>query len=217
MRRQIIVLRAALARNEVEQDMREQPDRDSVFFEIQAEIRASIDLQGFAIRHVLPSKDEPGFISTVGLYRQGLNRPELFISGLRPDIGVAWLLDLGFRIQGPPPLNTRKQMARVQGVAVHSLVFPPGGQTFLPGRRYRDLADSGLPTCFGEVEEHYYADHFAPAMAFHHGQPFPVLQMVWADTRGVFPWEDGFERRFLGKQRLLFDPQLSLPLIEAKP
>lgn len=97
---------------------------------------------------------------------------------------------------------------------MQSLVFPAGGQEFLPGKRYRNLTDSNLPTCFGEVEERHYDDHFGPAMAFHQEQRFPVLQVVWSDTRGKFPWEDGFERRFIGKQSLLFDPQGYLPLTD---
>jgi uncharacterized protein DUF4262 len=103
-------------------------------------------------------------------------------------------------------------MAREQHVPLNSLVFPRGGQVFLPGVRYDDLAENDLPTCFGQVEAQYYDAYFGQALAFHQKHPFPVLQMVWGDRLGTFPWENGFERQFQKKQHLLFDYRLSLPL-----
>src|SRR5690242_1760705 len=98
---------------------------------LQQHIRESIRLQGFAIRHVLASPQEPAFSYTVGLHRPGSRRPEIVISGLSPQTRVDWLLDIGFRIQGPPPLATCRQMARAQGVRLQDLRFPAGGSEFI--------------------------------------------------------------------------------------
>jgi hypothetical protein len=173
---------------------------------LQQQIRESIALQGFALRHVLASKQEPAFSYTVGLHRPGSRRPEIVISGLAVQTRVAWLLEIGFRIQGPPPLETCRQMARAQGVRLRDLHFPPGGCVFMPGKRYLDLAANGLPTCFAEVAQEHYATHFGQAQVFHGEHRFPVLQLVWSDPNGVFPWEDAFEQRWRDKQTLLFDP-----------
>src|SRR5512146_1155005 len=100
--------------------------------EQQQQIREGIALQGFALRHVLASADEPAYSYTIGLFTPGSQKPELVLSGLSTALRVAWLLDLGFRIQGPPPLATRQQMAREQGVTLDSLVFPKGGVVFEP-------------------------------------------------------------------------------------
>lgn len=180
--------------------------------ELQREIQESRDLQGFAIRHVVSAGNEPEFTYTVGLHTPGSSKPELFMSGLTRETRVHWMLHLGFLIQGPPPLHVQRRMAQAQRVLRESLTFPPGGQVFLPGVRYRGLAGTALPTCFFEVEQQYYEGYFGQALVFHGTPSFPVLQVVWPDTRGRFVFEQGFERRFQDKQHLLFDPQRYLPL-----
>ena len=126
------------------------------------------------------------------------------------------MLHLGFLIQGPSPLETQRQMALAQSVLVESLTFPGGGQVFQQGVRYPDLAGNGLPTCFGEVDPKHYEDYFGLALVFHKTAVFLVLQVVWPDTQGHFPFEPIFERRFQGKQRLLFDPHRYLLLREVQ-
>ncbi len=192
------------------------PHRHVSMATLQREIREGIALQGFAIRHVASSDAEPEFTYTVGLHASGSTRPELFMSGLWREIRVQWMLRLGFLIQGPPSLETQRRMALAQGVRVESLTFPGGGQVFQPGIRYPDLAGNGLPTCFGEVEPQHYESYFGQALVFHGTSAFPVLQIVWPDTQGRFPFEPSFERRFQGKQRVLFDPQRYLPLREVE-
>ncbi len=180
--------------------------------ELQRQIRESITLQGFAIRHVTSFGKHPEFSYTVGLHTRGSTKPELFMSGLSRETRVHWMLHLGFLIQGPPPLETQQRMARDEGIPVGKLVFPPGGRVFQPGVRYTDLAGNGLPTCFGEVEPQYYDEHFGQAIVFHGTQTFPVLQVIWCDTHGRFLFGPDFEYRFKDKQRLLFDSQRYLPL-----
>src|SRR6185312_13110219 len=171
--------------------------------ELQAQIRAGIALQGFALRHVLASEHEPAFSYTVGLSAPGSCRPEILISGLSVEARVAWLLEIGFQIQGPPPLATRRQMARVQGVALEALTFPPGGAVFQPGKRYDDLAESGLPLCFAEIAPEHYESHRGQAIVFHRTTAFPVLQLIWSDPHGAFPWEEAYESPLHLAQRLL--------------
>lgn len=168
--------------------------------EQQGQIREGIALQGFALQHVLASAEEPAFSYTVGLAAPGTARPELVISGLHTVTRVAWLLDIGFRMQGPPPPETRQRLARLQGRVP---VFPAGGERFVPGKRYRDLADQGLPTCFAEVARAYYETHLGQAIAFHGGTAFPVLQVIWPDPHGFFPWEPSFDQHWQPRQRLL--------------
>ncbi|HEU5377134.1 MAG TPA: DUF4262 domain-containing protein [Ktedonobacteraceae bacterium] len=175
--------------------------------EQQQQIREGIALQGFALRHVLASADEPAYSYTVGLFTPGSQKPELVISGLSTELRVAWLLDLGFRIQGPPPLATRQHMARVHRVALDTLVFPEGGAVFEPGKCYRDLAENQMPTWFAQIASERYHTHLGQAIVFHGSSPFPVLQVVWPDPHGFFPWQASFDLRFVGTQRLLFDQQ----------
>jgi hypothetical protein len=178
---------------------------------LQQQIREDIARQGFSLRHVV-SSNQPEWTYTVGLHTKGSSRPELFMSGLSRKIRVAWMLHLGFLIQGPPPLVTRQRQAQAEGVAVEALSFPAGGSVFIPGLRYLDLAAHRLPTCFGEVEAHYYEEYLGQAIVFHHTSTFPVLQVVWSDPQGQFPWERGADPRFQSQQRLLFQPERYLPL-----
>lgn len=156
--------------------------------EQQAHIRQSIAWQGFAIQHVLASAHEPAFSYTVGLHTLGSQKPEVVMSGLKTETRVAWLLDIGFRIQGPPPLATRQQIVQAHGVLLETLVFPPGGAIFQPGKRDDDLAGHGLPTVFAEIDAQAYETYLGQAVAFHRSSAFPVLQLVWPDPHGFFPW-----------------------------
>lgn len=65
---------------------------------LQREILHGIAFQGFAIRHVEPSGNEPEFTYTVGLHTPGSMKPELFMSGLSRETRVHWMLHLGFLI-----------------------------------------------------------------------------------------------------------------------
>jgi hypothetical protein len=183
--------------------------------ELQKQIREAIALQGFAIRHVLATEQEPAFSYTVGLHTPGTQKPEILISGLQMATRVAWLLDIGFQIQGPPPLQTRQRMAHLQGVPLDALGFPSGGTIFQPGKRYL-LGANGLPTCFAELAPEHYDTHLGQAQVFYRADRFPCLQFIWTDTQGIFPWEASFEERFRDKQRLLFDLPRFLSLAKAQ-
>jgi hypothetical protein len=46
------------------------------------------------------------------------------------------------------------------------------------------------------VDHEHYAEHLGWSRWFYGGDDFPCLQLVWPDTRGVFPWQPGAEERF---------------------
>ena len=150
---------------------------------LQEHIHASIALQGFALCHVLGTECQPAFSYTVGLHTPGTQKPELLISGLKPEARVAWLLDPGFRIQGPPPLSTRQRIAQAQGVSLQALQFPAGGMVFQPGKRSSQWAAYGLPTLFAELAPEHYETHLGQALVFHRTKQFPCLQLIWPDSQ----------------------------------
>jgi hypothetical protein len=41
------------------------------------------------------------------------------------------------------------------------------------------------------------------AIWYYRSSPFPVLQLVWPDPAGLFPWEDGFDERYRKRQPTL--------------
>ena len=182
--------------------------------QLQQQIRQDIGRQTFSIRHVLSDGVHPEFTYTVGLHGPDSPFPELFMSGLRVETRVGFMLSLGFTMKGPPPLEVRQKMAWDNSVSVADLTFPPGGVVFEPGKMYREYSDNELPMCFGQVEQRYYEDLLGQAVVFHGHAAFPALQMVWSDRAGHFPWDQDYDPRPRFKQQLLFDPRQYLPLKE---
>jgi uncharacterized protein DUF4262 len=70
-----------------------------------------------------------------------------------------------------------------------------GGQ-FDEGSLSMDLLN-GLPVAFMKVEPEHYDDRFGFANWFYQSLPtagFPVLQLVWPDREGRFPWDTQFDQ-----------------------
>lgn len=89
-------------------------------------------------------------------------------------------------------------------IALHEKL--KAGERFEPGRNYDNIS-SGYPTHFIEVHPLNLPDWFGQATRVY-GADTRILQMVWTDTKGKFPWEAGFERKFVGKQHLFNEPVL---------
>jgi hypothetical protein len=65
------------------------------------------------------------------------------------------------------------------------------GRVFAAGARDADLLH-GYPLEFRAVEQTRVA-MFEPAVEFHGGADFPMLQAFWPDRRGRFPWDEGVQ------------------------
>jgi hypothetical protein len=68
------------------------------------------------------------------------------------------------------------------------------------GKKYvaGDVCDDLLlehKVCFVEVPGEAYRPHFGTALWFYGTArlPFPILQIVWPDREGRFPWETGYD------------------------
>jgi hypothetical protein len=56
---------------------------------------------------------------------------------------------------------------------------------------------------FREVDRTHYAEYFGFARWFHEGDDFPILQCVWPDGTGRFPWDAHFAPGLLAAQPIL--------------
>ncbi len=130
---------------------------------------------GWAVIGVPDDEEGPGFSYSIGLTRT-LGHPEVFMMGLRPEVA--------------------QQLINLVGEAVRF------GERFGPGRRYDGIAE-GFPLAFVPVAGRYYDEYLGWALWFYQGADFPVLQCVWPDKAGVFPWEPGYDSRFFDRQRVL--------------
>ena len=77
------------------------------------------------------------------------------------------------------------------------------GQAFAPGREYADVLEEYLCT-FRTVSRRWYADYLGLALWYYKREDFPVLQCVWPDKDGRYPWDEGCDDTVRGLQPLLF-------------
>ena len=78
------------------------------------------------------------------------------------------------------------------------------------GKRFSDGDEASgiiqrLPLAFRTVARRHYDAYMGKAIEYHDGSNWPLLQVIWPDTKGRFPWQAGFEERFREKQPLLFE------------
>jgi hypothetical protein len=138
-------------------------------------VLADITRVGWTVIGVLEDEEGPGFAYSIGLFHT-LGHPEVLILGLRPQVAHQLVNDMGEAI--------RK------------------GQRFEAGQRYEEIA-AGFPLAFVEMDKRYYREYLGYAGWFYQGPDFPVLQCIWPDKQGVFPWESGYDSRFFQSQRVL--------------
>lgn len=130
--------------------------------------------------HVLnvfdPEGRDPKFNYSVGLWHN-YNHPEVLIYGLEADIGAQLINDIAEKCrQGDPvPTNRLTSSEYVQSFDVQ----------------------------FVQVPKSHYKEHFGRALWLYQGDDFPVLQMVFPDKNGDWPWTDGVSDDFKWFQPVL--------------
>ena len=65
------------------------------------------------------------------------------------------------------------------------------GETIETGRDYGNLLAEGWLVTFRSVEPQWYSAFFGRAIDFYGGSDFPMLQAVWSDGEGHYPWDRG--------------------------
>ena len=146
----------------------------------QQKIVSDIQTHGFSMLTVFdPDAQLPMFGYTIGLYHTQ-RLPEIIIIGL-PQQTTMRLLDL---------------------IAQSML----SGTTYEAGQLTTNLLKNDFPCFFGPVASRYYEDYVNQAMYYYGAEAFPLLQCVWSDKQGQFPWLPEAEAWFRTRQPLLFDP-----------
>ena len=135
---------------------------------------------GWHAVHVHPYADrEPYWTFTVGLPATR-DHPELIVFGLAEDVAHATL-----------------------ATAVENI---EQGQRYRPGVAYDDEVLTGYPVRFVRARPHWYASFLGYAQWFHESSgDFEVLQLVWPDRDGHWPWEPSWSLS-AGAQPLLGAP-----------
>lgn len=126
---------------------------------------------------ILEDEKGPQYAFSVGLF-YSYGHPEIVIMGLEHSVASTILRDLAIQIKA--------------------------GQVYRDGSIETDLIS--LPVQFRKVPSEFNKEYFGSGRWFYQNlpDPFPVLQMVWPDKDGLFPWVEGHDERFLDKQKPLY-------------
>jgi hypothetical protein len=142
-----------------------------------AKLRSIIKRNGVAFQGVFAVREgEHTFCYTLGLQHHDL--PELIMFGL--------------------PFKVMQQCLQT---AYNLLVVE--GRPVAVGVPVEDIAT--LPVVLIPVTDDMVREYFGIARRFFRRDTFPALQVVWPDRNGAFPWQPGFEKKFLASQPLLSD------------
>lgn len=121
---------------------------------------------------VLADETGPAFAYSIGLYHN-YDHPDILIFGLEHTLMQSLI-------------NCMRDLIR------------EGGR-FVPGSRYPDIIE-GFDCEFRAVHPSHYRELLGYARWFYPDDEFPVVQCVWPDKQGRFPWQPDFEPRFLPQQ-----------------
>jgi hypothetical protein len=93
------------------------------------------------------------------------------------------------------------------GDVMHGMInrmreFAEAGVQLAAGRRYREVIEKFEIAALA-VDRAHYRDHFGWSLWYYGHGDFEVLQLVWPDNDGVWPWEPGFAAALRAQQPLL--------------
>ena len=146
--------------------------------EYDKELIAQIEQVGWYNVHVAEENGFPAYAFSIGhFFKQ--NHPELIVVGLPPEVAHQLL-----------------------NIAVVKIVGAK--EEIEPYKKYDDFTEN-LTVAFVPVSLEYYGEYLGYANWYYGAlpKPYPAMQMVWPDREGKYPWEQGYDKRFLQLQPIL--------------
>jgi hypothetical protein len=142
-----------------------------------SEQRVISDVQeyGWHIIHVGSDSRGSGWSFSIGLFHT-FRHPEFVVMGLPSATTQLVINELGARVKA--------------------------GEHFAHGQHDPDVL-TGYEVQFVSVSQAAYREHLGYACWFYRGERFPVLQAVWPDRAGVFPWQAGFDPSLVSVEPVL--------------
>lgn len=132
---------------------------------LDAKVLREIHTDGWQITGVMAREQDrgPDFAYSIGFFHS-MGHPEVILFGL--------------------PLDTCMKAVNVIGLDIKN------GMRFADLKVYADILKMPHLCCFREVSPHHYRDYIGYALWFYESDPFPLLQCVWSDENGHFPWHE---------------------------
>lgn len=147
------------------------------------ERRAIGDIRDYGVHilHVFDSEGvHPRFSYTVGLWHRYAH-PEVIIFGLSEELCHAVLNDLNRDILG--------------------------GQSYRAGQSATEVLE-GFRCYFEAIPSQYFKEFFGWDLWFYEGDHFEAVQMIWPNTKGIFPWDARASEELKWLEPLLTKPPL---------
>jgi hypothetical protein len=126
-------------------------------------VRDNIEEHGWHAMQVPGDEEGPGFVYTIGLYRT-FKHPEIICLGLPLDVAHEAISTCVDYIRAGGALGDRSEFS----------------DAFVDAR-----------CAFRSVLMKHYREHLGYARWFYEGDDFPVVQMLWPDSKGKLPTESG--------------------------
>jgi len=134
-----------------------------------------VDRHGWHVVKVTNDETDPGFAYSVGMFHT-FRQPEIIVVGM--DLKVMhWMI------------NEAGEWVRE-------------GRPIRPDTPYSGLLE-GYDCIFRPVAKKFYRDYFGYALWFYRDDEFPVLQCIWPDKEGHWPWNEDFNPAWKSMQPLL--------------
>jgi hypothetical protein len=124
-------------------------------------VRREVEQYGWHVLNVIPEGEHAPHSYSIGLFAT-FKHPEIVIIGLPADTAHRFINNIAEEIKD--------------------------GGTFAADSRHDHLME-GYDVAFVRVEDAAYPEYFGRAIEYYGGVAFPVLQMVWPDRNGQFPWQ----------------------------
>jgi hypothetical protein len=136
---------------------------------------ADVEKYGLHVLRVFGDTEWPSFVYSVGLNRN-FQIPEIIILGLAPDVAHEVLNEIASRARS--------------------------GERFRVGDTIDGLLE-GFKVVLRPVRDDFIEPHFGWDIWLYDGMQFPVAQLVWPTTSGVWPWDPNASDDFRARQPLL--------------
>ncbi len=143
--------------------------------EYMKQVQDLIHQYGWFAQGVLAGESHPEYEYTIGL-TQTYNHPEFIIFGLHGDT-----------------------MHGILSILVREI---ESGARFIGGDRVSQVIE-GYDLAICPVPGDRYDEYVGVALDYNNGPDFELLQVVWPDRAGHFPWEDNYDSRLHEQQPLL--------------
>ncbi len=130
-------------------------------------IRADVDRYGWNRMGVFGPEGRPSWVYSIGFHRT-YRHPEIVVFGFDQTLLMGIMGTIG------------------------SLVS--SGTTFEAGTESAEILER-YNCAFRSVDEQWYPLFFGRAIDYYAGSNFPILQCLYPDQHGLYPWQHGFDEK----------------------